>query len=108
MGRECGACVSHTLGLGPPRANFIWQLSLPVASTVAMRNVCLTSIHAFRSLATNVRSGQAEERAGLFPVDRESPSRCLFVPQMHAGLDSRQQRLGLCDLGHLRCRRKAF
>ena len=71
MGRECGACVSHTLGLGPPRANFIWQLSLPVASTVAMRNVCLTSIHAIQSLATNVRSGARPKsaRAGYSPAD---------------------------------------
>ena len=55
MGRECGACDSYTLGLGPPRANFIWQLSLPVASTVARRNVCLTSIGAIRSLALGIR-----------------------------------------------------
>ena len=64
MGRECGACVSHTLGLGPPRAIFIWQLSLPVASTVAMRNVCLTSIHAIQSLATNARSGAGRRARG--------------------------------------------
>jgi hypothetical protein len=71
MGRECGACVSHTLGLGPPRAIFIWQLSLPVASTVAMRNVCLTSIHAIQSLATNARSGARPKsaRAGYSPAD---------------------------------------
>jgi hypothetical protein len=90
----------NTLGLGPPRANFIWQLSLPVASTVAMRNVCLTSIHAFD------RSRPTSERG--ISVGRDSSQRCLFGSHLRAGRDSRQERLRLRDLREFRRRRKAF
>ena len=38
-------------------------------------DVRFTSIRAIRSLTTNVRSDQAEERAGLVPVGRDDDSR---------------------------------
>ena len=82
MGRECGACVSHTLGLGPPRANFTWQLSVPVTSTVAIQHCPLTSIHALRSLATNVRQGSVRRARG---TSRSTAARMAALEQARFG-----------------------
>jgi hypothetical protein len=76
------------LGLGPPRDNFIWQLSLPVASTVAMRNVCLTSVHAIQSLATNVCSGSGRRARVIIPSRSMGPLSTMAVSMLPRRLDA--------------------